>query len=236
MSTSIPHKILLIIPCYNEESNIGKLLEEIKELNEGYDTIVVDDGSTDNTYAIGSKFSSCIRLASNIGIGGSVQTGIKYALEHGYDLCIQVDGDGQHPPSQIRILLESYVTSPANLIIGSRFLSDVGFVSTWARRLGIKIISGVIRLLFGNNIADPTSGFRLIDIEAIRVFSTEYPHDFPEPISVAIALERGFKVSEVSVQMRPREHGGSSISGIKTFAYMLRVVGYLILIRMGRHM
>ncbi|MEQ9552835.1 MAG: glycosyltransferase family 2 protein [Coleofasciculus sp. G3-WIS-01] len=226
---------ILIIPCYNEENNIDKLLREIQKLNLGYDTLVIDDGSQDNTYAVASKLSPCVKLLTNLGIGGAVQTGIKYALQHNYELCVQVDGDGQHPPSQVYRLIESYLTSPANLIIGSRFLRKKEFKSTWKRRIGIRIISGVIQWLFQYKITDPTSGLRIMDRKAIQLFSTEYPHDFPEPISLAVALERGLRVREVSVNMRSREQGFSSITGIKSFLYMIRVIGYLILVRMGRH-
>lgn len=234
--TNKPPRVLLMIPCYNEESSIGPLLQEIQELDESYDTIVVDDGSEDNTYAIASRFSPCLKLAVNLGIGGAVQTAIKYAFENDYDYCIQVDGDGQHPPDQIKALLESYRKSPANLVVGSRFLTEENFRSTWARRLGIKIISGTIKLVFGCEATDPTSGFRLMDREAIHLFSRKYPCDFPEPISIAIALEHGLTIKELPVDMQERKHGKSSISGFKTFAYMLRVVGYLILIRISRKM
>lgn len=229
-------RILIIIPCYNEESNIGKVLQEIKGLNIGYDIVVIDDGSQDNTYSIASQLSPCLKLVVNIGIGGCVQTGIKYALLYNYDICIQVDGDGQHPPFEIHTLIEDYIKSPASLIIGSRFLLKNRFQSTWMRRIGICAISSAMKWLFGKKITDPTSGFRLMDREAIKLFSCEYPHDFPEPISVGVALEQGLTIREVPVVMRTREYGSSSIAGIKTITYMLRVIGYLILIRMGRHL
>ncbi|HAW49542.1 TPA: glycosyltransferase family 2 protein [bacterium] len=232
----MPQRILVMIPCYNEESSIGPLLREIQELDVHYDTLVIDDGSQDNTYSTASKLSSCLRLVANIGIGGCVQTAIKYAFLNDYDLAIQVDGDGQHPPSQIHTLINDYTKSPSNLIIGSRFLLKERFQSTLMRRIGISAISCIIKWLFGKKITDPTSGLRLMDREAIKLFSSEYPHDFPEPISVGFALERGLTIREVPIAMRTREHGTSSISGIKTIAYMLRVIGYLILIRIGRHL
>jgi glycosyltransferase involved in cell wall biosynthesis len=228
-------RILVMIPCYNEEASIGPLLTEIQSLNARYDTVVVDDGSTDNTYAIASRLSPCLKLVANIGIGGSVQTAIKYAQVHDYDLCVQVDGDGQHPPDQIKTLVEDYLSAPANIIVGSRFLGDGNFHSTGMRRVGISIISHAIHRLFKKNISDPTSGLRLLDRQAIRLFSAEYPFDFPEPISIALALEHNLTIREVAVRMRAREHGQSSITGFKTALYMLRVISYLVLIRMGRH-
>lgn len=235
MNVSISKRILLIIPCYNESKTIGRLLREIQELNNVCDTVVIDDGSEDETHPIAKQLSPCLKLVANLGIGGAVQTGIKYALEMDYDFCIQVDGDGQHPSNQIIFLFESYLSSPANIIIGSRFLSDGDFRSTWARQLGIRVIRFVIHCFFGRKFTDPTSGFRIMDRKAIRLFSEEYPLDFPEPISLAVALEHGLTVREVPVNMRAREDGRSSISGIKSILYMLRVIGYLFLIRMDRH-
>ncbi|MDI6751268.1 MAG: glycosyltransferase family 2 protein [bacterium] len=228
--------ILLVIPCFNEASNIGKLLEEIRGLKEGYDTIVIDDGSCDETYTIASHLSSCIRLITNLGIGGAVQTGIKYAREKNYDLCIQVDGDGQHPPDQTRLLIENYKKSSANLVIGSRFIKEEGFRSTWARRLGINLIGTAIKWLYGTKITDPTSGLRLMDRKAMDIFSKDYHEDFPEPIAVAKALESGLSVQEVPVTMNLRKYGNSSITGRKKLTYMLRVIGYIILMRLGRLM
>ena len=233
---SIPQKLLLIIPCYNETNSIGALLQEIHELKAGYDIVVIDDGSKDNTFDVASQFSPCLKLKGNLGIGGAVQTGIKFALAKGYDLCIRVDGDGQHPPDQIQVLIGSYLESSVNLIIGSRFHVSSAFQSTWTRRLGIKVIRSAFKWLFGCEITDPTSGFMLMDKEAIKLFSSEYPQDYPESISTAIALERGLSVREVPVKMRARTHGSSSIGRMKPLFYMLRVVGYLILIRMGRHL
>jgi glycosyltransferase involved in cell wall biosynthesis len=228
-------RVLLMIPCYNEANNVGKLLEEIRQQGTNFDTIVVDDASTDNTYHIVKQYSPCIKLCSNLGIGGAVQTAIKYALENNYDICIQVDGDGQHPPSEVEKLVNQYRKKPANLLIGSRFLTEGEFKSSAVRRIGITIISIVIALLYGRKITDPTSGLRLMDRNAIRLFSKDYPHDFPEPISLTIALEQGMKVVEVPVNMKSRKHGLSSIAGFKTAAYMLRVIGYILLTRIGRY-
>ncbi|MBF0289793.1 MAG: glycosyltransferase family 2 protein [SAR324 cluster bacterium] len=228
-------RILIIIPCYNEEASIAGLLKQIQEMNLGYDTVVIDDGSVDRTHEMASSLSPCIKLIANLGIGGAIQTGIKYSIENDYDLCIQVDGDGQHPPDQIRMLLEKYKASSANLMIGSRFMADSRFRSTPMRRIGIQIISKTIQWTYRQTITDPTSGFRMMDRKAMRLFSTRYPLDYPEPISLAIAFEEGLVVNEVPVLMEPRQKGISSITGFKTVSYMLRVVGYLFLIRIGRY-
>lgn len=224
-------KILLIIPCYNESGNIGPLLNKISKIDFAVDTIVIDDGSRDETATIASQASKCVRLIDNLGIGGAVQTGIKYALRNGYDFAVQVDGDGQHPPDQIVPLLEEYNRNPRNIIIGSRFLKKEGFQSSLSRRSGIAIISTVLKLLYGKIVTDPTSGLRLMDRKALRLFSEFYPTDYPEPISLAAALQSGLTFSEIPVLMKSREAGRSSIYGLKTLRYMIRVVGYIVLMK-----
>jgi Glycosyltransferases involved in cell wall biogenesis len=225
-------RVLIIIPCFNEEASIENLLREIAQLGEGYDTLVVDDGSTDATYAKAAKLSSTIKLVRNLGIGGAVQTGIKFAAESGFDFCVQIDGDGQHPPSEISKLLRAHRESPCSLVIGSRYLFNDSFRSTAARRFGSKAIAWSLNTLFKScKVTDPTSGMRLMDRRAIELFAESYPHDFPEPISLAWALRAGLRVSECGVKMRCRDSGTSSIRGLKPIAYMLRVLGYVVLAR-----
>jgi len=228
-------RLLIIIPCYNEQGAIPALLTEISRCQQGYETIVIDDGSRDNTYHVASQLSPTVRLLKNIGIGGAVQTGIKYANSNGFDFCVQIDGDGQHPPSEVAKLLQAYREFPRSIIIGSRYLHHDTFRSTWARRFGGRAIAWAINTLFSHcAITDPTSGMRLMDRKSIEFFAYNYPHDFPEPISLAWALKEGFTVGEVPVQMRAREHGNSSIIGLKPIIYMLRVVGYIVLARLMR--
>jgi glycosyltransferase involved in cell wall biosynthesis len=228
-------RILLIIPCYNEEASIGAVLKEIAQTGRGYHTLVVDDGSTDATSAVASPHSPVARLPQNLGIGGAVQTGIKYAARNAYDFCIQIDGDGQHDPKEIGVLLNAYDRQRANIIVGSRFIDNSGFRSTRLRRLGIRLIASALNNLFaGGHITDPTSGMRLLDRRAIGFFAQRYPMDFPEPISLAWAKRAGLKVDEAPVAMRAREAGVSSIDGIKTVNYMIRVLGYILLARLAR--
>jgi glycosyltransferase involved in cell wall biosynthesis len=223
------NKVLIIIPCYNEQGGIAELLREINKFPE-YDAIVVDDGSKDRTYQISSQLSPTVKLLRNLGIGGAVQAGIKYAYEKGYDFCVQIDGDGQHPPSEIGKLLQAYSQKSFPIIIGSRYLQKDTNHFTWARQFGSKIISKVLKLLFPRIlITDPTSGMRLLDRHAIHFLAEHYPHDLPEPISLAWALKEGINVFEIPVQMRERMQGRSSIMGFKPIAYMLRVLGYIIL-------
>jgi glycosyltransferase involved in cell wall biosynthesis len=223
-------RVLLVIPCYNESKSLGSLLAEIASLNAGCETLVVDDGSTDQTYEIANDANYRLKLLTNLGIGGAVQSGIKFAATRGFDFCIQIDGDGQHPPDQIAALLDAQKRSGANIVIGSRYLQGSTYCSTWSRRLGSRIIGRAIGLLYNvPTITDPTSGMRVMDHLAISYFSQQYPHDFPEPISLAWALRSGLTMHECPVEMRAREHGKSSISGLKSFAYMVRVLAYIVL-------
>lgn len=229
-------RILLVIPCFNEEASIGALLSEIAATGRGYHTLVVDDGSSDATAAVASCRSPVARLAQNLGIGGAVQTGIKYAARQDFDFCIQIDGDGQHDPRAIEMLLDAHRKDPTNITIGSRFIDHAGFCSTRMRRAGIRLIVLALNSLFrgGGRITDPTSGMRLLDRSAIAFFAKAYPADFPEPISLAWAMRAGLTVSEVPVEMRARETGFSSIDGLKSASYMIRVLGYILLARLVR--
>lgn len=225
-------EILLIIPCFNEQGSIEALLSEITSLGAGYSTVVVDDGSKDATYEKAVQLSPTIKLLRNLGIGGAVQTGIRYAAANNFDFCVQIDGDGQHPPSEISKLMRAYKESPSSIMIGSRYLLNDSFRSTAARRFGSKAIAWTLNTLFKScNITDPTSGMRLMDRAAIEFFANSYPHDFPEPISLAWALRAGLTVGECGVKMRSRSNGQSSIAGWKPIVYMLRVLGYVVLAR-----
>jgi glycosyltransferase involved in cell wall biosynthesis len=211
------------------------LLDEIARQCPGDSTLVIDDGSSDGTYQVARGRSPTVRMLRNLGIGGAIQTGIKYAERNDFDFCVQIDGDGQHPPSEIAKLVQAYRDQPRSIIIGSRYLSDGGFNSTLPRRAGSAAIAGALGILFPQcQVSDPTSGMRLLDRAAIRLFSARYPHDYPEPISLAWALREGLSVGEVPVTMRARVHGQSSIIGWKPLAYMFRVLSYILLARFMR--
>lgn len=228
------YRVLLIIPCFNEQGAIAALLDEITVLGAGYATVVIDDGSGDRTGEIACQLSPTVRLLTNLGIGGAVQTGIKYANRNGFDFCVQIDGDGQHPPAEVGKLLQAYYQAPRSVIIGSRYLANDSFRSTFARRFGSRTIAWSLNRLFARcRVTDPTSGMRLMDRSAIALFASRYPHDFPEPISLAWALKAGLSVGECEVQMRAREHGSSSIVGLRPLAYMFRVLGYILLARLS---
>jgi glycosyltransferase involved in cell wall biosynthesis len=233
MNNKSSDRILIIIPCFNEQESIIPLLKEINSTcHFNYSTIVINDCSTDNTARLAAQLSPVVTMLSNQGIGGAVHVGIKYALENDFDFCVQIDGDGQHPPSEITKLLKAYQTNPKNITIGSRYLKNNTFRSTGARRLGSKIIARCLNFLFkSQSITDPTSGMRLMDRDAINYFSKHYPYDFPEPISLALAIRYGLCIGEEPVEMRSRMFGFTSITGLKTIAYMIRVISYIILIR-----
>lgn len=225
-------QLLVIIPAFNEAKSLPQLISELKRELPEADELIVDDGSTDETYEVARRLGRVIKLPCNLGIGGAVQTGFKYAKHHGYRWCIQVDGDGQHPPGEILKLWKAARAGEANIVAGSRFINKSGFQSTWLRRAGIQWIRGIIKFITHWDITDPTSGFRVMDEKAIAVFAADYPLDYPEPVSIVIAQKRGLTVKEIPVTMRAREAGTSTFAGAKALSYMFRVSCYLFLMRM----
>ena len=215
-------RVLVIIPAYNESACILNTVRKIEET--GYDYVVVNDGSKDDTLAICREYGlSVLDLPQNLGIGGAVQAGHKYAQRFGYDIDIQVDGDGQHDPTYIPRLVET-VEGGADIAVGSRFVEKTdGFQSTFMRRVGITWLSGWIRLFTGEVVSDPTSGFRACNRRAIDLFCKNYPDDYPEPESLALAIKTGLKVHETPVRMLERQGGKSSIGGFSSISYMIKV-------------
>ena len=223
-------KILLIIPCYNEEECILGVYKDIQDYNKknktNYDVIVINDGSTDSTESILIKNKiPHITLIQNLGIGGAVQTGYKYAFENDYDVAIQYDGDGQHDVAYVKDLIKPIVEEDYDMTIGSRFIKkdDENFKSTFARRIGINIISFFIKIFARKKIYDPTSGFRASNRRLIESFANIYPTEYPEPVSEVAILEEKFKVKEVYVKMHERQGGKSSIHAWKSAYYMINV-------------
>ena len=217
-----PLRVLVIIPAYNESACILNTVRKIEAC--GYDYVVVNDGSTDNTLAICRENGlNVLDLPQNLGIGGAVQAGHKYAQRFGYDVDIQVDGDGQHDPTFIPKLVE-LIEDGADLAIGSRFVEQTdGFQSTFMRRVGIRWLTFWIRLFTGKSVTDPTSGFRASGRKAIDLFCASYPADYPEPESIALAMKLGLDVREASVEMLERQGGKSSIGGLSSAYYMIKV-------------
>lgn len=217
-------KKLVIIPAYNESENIVNTVKEITEKASDFDYVVINDCSSDKTLEIlESNHLNYISLPVNLGIGGAVQTGYKYALEHEYDMAVQVDGDGQHDPAYLHSLEETLIKENADMVIGSRFIKNEGFQSTFARRMGIVYFTKMIKSLTGTTITDPTSGFRLVNKDVIALFANDYPRDYPEPESIVALLKRKKKVIEVPVQMKERQGGVSSIRLWNSVYYMIKV-------------
>jgi hypothetical protein len=217
-------KKLIIIPAYNEAENIERTIATIEQEASDFDYVIINDCSTDNTLDIckQNKFN-VIRLPINLGIGGAVQTGYKYAFQNGYDLAVQVDGDGQHDPAFLKNMANYLEKEKCDMVIGSRFINKEGFQSSGTRRIGIKYFTVLIKLVTGKKITDPTSGLRMVNRDIIEMFANDYPKDYPEPESVVAILRKKKKVKEIPVIMKAREGGVSSISPKKSIYYMIKV-------------
>ena len=229
-------KKLIIIPAYNEEKSILKVCNNIYEYNKknktDYDIIVINDGSKDNTEKVLTDNNiPHIKLIRNLGIGGAVQTGYKYAKENNYDIAVQFDGDGQHNIEYVSNIIKPIEEHKADMVIGSRFIENIDtFRSSVARRIGIKVISFFIKLVTGKKIYDTTSGMRAVNKNIIEKFADDYPTEYPEPISTTIVLKKGYKIEEISVKMNEREDGISSIRTWKNVYYMINVILSILLI------
>ncbi|MFQ7156532.1 MAG: glycosyltransferase family 2 protein [Merdimonas faecis] len=217
-------KKLIIIPAYNESASIQATVEEIKKEAADFDYVIINDCSSDNTREICEKNGfNVVNLPVNLGIGGAVQTGYKYGVKCGYDLAVQVDGDGQHDPKYLSEISQYMSETGADMVIGSRFIKKEGFQSSGARRMGIKYFTFLIRILTGKTITDPTSGLRMVNRDVMKFFACDYPKDYPEPESVVAILRSGKIVKEIPVMMRERSGGVSSISLKKSIYYMVKV-------------
>lgn len=217
-------KKLVIIPAYNEGENIKTTIDEVVKKAKGFDYVVINDCSTDNTKIICEKYKyNYIDLPINLGIGGAVQTGYRYGYREGYDLAVQVDGDGQHDPTFLNQMAEFLEKKDVDMVIGSRFIDKKGFQSSGTRRIGIKYFTILIKILTGKTITDPTSGLRMVNRDIMKVFAYDYPKDYPEPESVVSILCKKKKVEEIPVIMRERSGGVSSISLKKSVYYMIKV-------------
>jgi len=218
-------KILVIIPAYNEAGRVGAVIRHLRSGYPDFDLLVVDDCSRDTTVKEAREAGArVVSLPFNLGIGGAMQTGFMYARQNGYDIAIQVDGDGQHDPGSIPDMLRPVISGELDLCIGSRFMASSGnFKSSFLRRIGIRFFSGLISILTGSSLTDPTSGFRVYGKKAIGLFAGSYPIDFPEPESIVIARRHQARIGEVPAVMHPRRGGSSSIRYAKSAYYMIKV-------------
>jgi hypothetical protein len=218
-------KVLVVIPAFNEEGSLEKVVEEVKIHHPQAEILVVNDGSTDLTSEMAqSKGAVVLDLPFNLGIGGAMQAGYKYAYEKGYDIAIQVDADGQHDPKEIEKLLHTLEVEKVDVAIGSRFIGGSGYKGSIMRRIGIVIFSGVISTIVRQRITDPTSGFRASNRKAIQLFALDYPQDYPEPEAVVLLHQCHLKMGEVPVGMSERYAGESSITKIRSIYYMVKVL------------
>ena len=227
-------KVLIIIPAYNEAENIEKVVDNIIENYPQYDYVIVNDGSTDATLSkCEERNYKYLDLPINLGIGGAVQAGYIYAFKNGYDIAVQMDGDGQHDIAYLEKVLQPLLMEEADVVIGSRFLEKEGFQSSQSRRIGIGILSLLIKLTTGRRIKDVTSGYRAVNKRFIQIFSADYPTDYPEPEAIITAIMNRGKVMEVPVQMKAREGGTSSINFRKSVYYMIKVTLAILVCRLS---
>ncbi len=228
-------KKLVIIPAYNEEERIVAQFREVRRAAPEYDVIVINDSSTDRTAVFCREQGiKTLDLGVNLGIGGALQTGYRYAMTHGYEIAVQVDGDGQHDPAYLNEMCKTMLEKGADMVIGSRFLKCEGDQSTALRRLGIRYFSGLIKMLTGQRITDPTSGLRMVNRALIEEFALDYPQDYPEPESVVRVIKKRYNVTEVPVIMRARHGGRSSIRLFSAAYYMVKVSIAIILERIRK--
>lgn len=229
-------KKLIIIPAFNEEENIEKTVTSIQKDAKDFDYVVINDCSTDRTRQIcEQKGYNVVNLPINLGIGGAVQTGYKYAYANGYDVAVQVDGDGQHDPEFLNKMAEYIEKNKVDMVIGSRFIEKKGFQSSVTRRMGIKFFAVLIKLLTGSVITDPTSGLRMVGRNVMEIFAKDYPRDYPEPESVVAVLRKKLVVKEIPVIMHEREGGVSSISPKKSIYYMIKVTLAILIERIRKY-
>ena len=212
------------MPAYNEVGSIGSVIDEIRLVEPHFDVVVVDDGSTDATARVAARAGACVlKLPYNLGIGGAMQTGYRYALEQGFEIAVQVDGDGQHDPREIPILLAPILEGRADMVVGTRFTSEQVYQAPFVRRVGMRIFARAVSLIVGQRVTDTTSGFRAVNRRGICLFAVDYPHDYPEVEATVLVYRHKLRMVEVPVAMRVRASGSSSITAARSIYYMVKV-------------
>ncbi len=218
---------LAIVPAYNERAMVARVIREIRRHASDFDIVVIDDGSTDTTAAHAqAQGAVVIRHPFNLGIGGAMQSGYKYALRKGYDVAVQIDGDGQHKPAYLPELLANLETEgdQADMVTGSRFLGDPGYKVPFGRRIGNFIFAIVMSAITRQKVTDPTSGFRMTNRRGIELFARDYPHDYPEVEAILMLHAHKLRLQEVHVEMNQRDFGRSSIDYPRSAYYMVKVL------------
>jgi glycosyltransferase involved in cell wall biosynthesis len=215
-----------IVPAFDEEQSVGRVIDELRAFDAELDVVVVDDGSHDGTAAVArARGVRVLRLPFNLGIGGAVQTGFRYAFEHDYDIAVRLDGDGQHDPSQLPLILGPVLAGEADIAVGSRFAeTGQGYRSSRSRRVGIRLLAWVVSRIVRRRVTDTTSGFQALNRKAIALFARDYPHDYPEVEATVMVFRHRLRAVEVPVSMRERGGGRSSITAIRAVYYMVKVL------------
>jgi glycosyltransferase involved in cell wall biosynthesis len=215
-----------IVPALNEEGSVGSVIDELRAFDPGLEVVVVDDGSIDRTREVAaSRGARVLRLPFNLGIGGAVQTGFRYAWEQGFDVAVRVDGDGQHDPRELDRVLEPVLAGDADIAVGSRFSApSTGYRSSRSRRIGIRLLAWTVSALVRQRVTDTTSGFQAVNRLGIRLFAADYPHDYPEVEATVLLYKHRLRLQEVPVSMRARESGRSSITAVHSVYYMVKVL------------
>lgn len=232
-----PGRTVAIVPAYNEAGAIGGVVDEIRAFDRSIDVVVVDDASTDDTAAVAEAHGATVlRLLFNVGIGGAVQTGFRFALEGDYGRAVRLDGDGQHDASELGKLLAPIERDAADLVIGSRFVdSHSSYRPPLGRRIGIRVFARLVSVLGRQRVTDTTSGFLALNRVGIELFAAEYPHDYPEVEATLVALRSGLRLSQVQVEMRERETGASSITFVRSLYYVVKVSLALLVASLRRY-
>lgn len=216
---------IAIVPAFNEERNVARVIDELRAFDPGLDIVVVSDGSHDRTAEVAAERGAhVVQLPFNLGIGGAVQTGFKYAHEHGYELVVRCDGDGQHIPAELPKVLGPVLAGEADIAVGSRFAGGDGYRSSATRRIGIRLLALIVSAIAKQRVTDTTSGFQALNRKALDLFAADYPHDYPEVEGIVMLVKHRLRLREVPVSMREREHGQSSITALRSIYYMAKVL------------